>query len=50
MINTYEDHRIAMSFSLVGLRVPGITIANPACVAKTFPSFFHELGQMASVG
>ena len=43
LIDTYDDHRIAMSFALVGLRVPGITIANPGCVAKTFPTFFQEL-------
>ncbi|MYH41527.1 MAG: hypothetical protein F4150_07190 [Chloroflexi bacterium] len=49
VVNTYDDHRIAMSFALVGLRVPGITIADPGCVAKTFPSFFQELGRLAVV-
>ena len=49
-VATYDDHRIAMSFALVGLRVAGITIADPGCVAKTFPSFFRELGRIASVG
>ena len=49
VVNTYDDHRIAMSFALVGLRVPGITIADPGCVAKTFPSFFDELGRLAVV-
>ena len=39
-IDTYNDHRIAMAFSLAGLRVPGIKIKNPGCVNKTFPSFF----------
>jgi len=39
-IETYRDHRIAMAFSLVGLQVPGIRIQDPACVAKTFPTFF----------
>ena len=48
-VATYDDHRIAMSFALVGLRVAGITIADPGCVAKTFPSFFRELGRIASV-
>ena len=42
-IHTYDDHRIAMAFSLIGLRVPGIGIENPGCVAKTFPNFFEVL-------
>jgi 3-phosphoshikimate 1-carboxyvinyltransferase len=42
-IHTYEDHRIAMSFAVAGLRSPGITILDPACVAKTFPQFFEKL-------
>ncbi|MCP5029845.1 MAG: 3-phosphoshikimate 1-carboxyvinyltransferase [Actinomycetia bacterium] len=42
-IETYDDHRMAMSFALVGLRQPGIEIANPDCVAKTFPEFFDVL-------
>ncbi len=43
VIETYEDHRIAMSFALVGLRQPGIGIRNPRCVEKTFPEFFAVL-------
>ena len=42
-VHTYDDHRIAMAFSLVGLRVRGIEIENPGCVAKTFPGFFDVL-------
>ncbi len=42
-IQTYDDHRMAMSFALLGLRVPGIAIADPGCVAKTFPDFFEVL-------
>ena len=42
-IQTYNDHRMAMAFSLIGLRVPGITIENPGCVSKTFPNFFEVL-------
>ena len=42
LIDTYDDHRMAMSFSLVGLRVPGTTINDPGCVAKTFPNYFDE--------
>jgi 3-phosphoshikimate 1-carboxyvinyltransferase len=42
-VRTYNDHRMAMAFSLVGLRVPGIEIENPGCVSKTFPNFFEVL-------
>jgi 3-phosphoshikimate 1-carboxyvinyltransferase len=42
-IQTYRDHRMAMAFSLVGLRVPGIAIQDPGCVSKTFPNFFEIL-------
>jgi 3-phosphoshikimate 1-carboxyvinyltransferase len=45
-IHTYEDHRIAMSFAVTGLRAPGIRIVDPACVSKTFPDFFEVLGRM----
>jgi 3-phosphoshikimate 1-carboxyvinyltransferase len=34
---------MAMAFSLIGLRVPGVSIENPACVSKTFPAFFEAL-------
>lgn len=43
LVRTYDDHRIAMAFSVLGLRVPGIEIENPGCVAKTFPDFFEML-------
>jgi 3-phosphoshikimate 1-carboxyvinyltransferase len=46
-IETYHDHRIAMSFAVTGLRAPGIRIADPACVAKTFPNFFAMLAGVA---
>lgn len=42
-IATYHDHRVAMSFALIGLKVGGVTIENPACVAKTFPDFWQRL-------
>jgi 3-phosphoshikimate 1-carboxyvinyltransferase len=42
-VETYEDHRMAMSFALVGLLRPGIVIANPGCVSKTFPTYFDVL-------
>jgi 3-phosphoshikimate 1-carboxyvinyltransferase len=43
VIETYGDHRIAMAFSITGLRSPGVVIRDPGCVAKTFPTFFDEL-------
>jgi 3-phosphoshikimate 1-carboxyvinyltransferase len=45
-IETYNDHRMAMSMALIGLRVPGIVIKNPACVAKTYPGFFEDLEKL----
>jgi 3-phosphoshikimate 1-carboxyvinyltransferase len=42
-IATHDDHRMAMSFALLGLRVPGIEIADPGCVAKTFPGYWDAL-------
>jgi 3-phosphoshikimate 1-carboxyvinyltransferase len=43
MIETYEDHRMAMCFATLGLKIPGIRINNPRCVRKTFPNFFQKL-------
>jgi len=43
---TYNDHRMAMCFSVLGLKVPGIRIKNPQCVSKTFPNFFEKLEQL----
>lgn len=45
-IDTFADHRIAMSFALVGLKVAGITIQNPGCVAKTFPSYWQVMREL----
>ena len=45
-IDTYEDHRMAMAFSLIGLKVDGVQINNPACVSKTFPNYFEVLEQL----
>jgi 3-phosphoshikimate 1-carboxyvinyltransferase len=42
-IDTYDDHRMAMSFALAGLRIPGVSINNPRCVDKTYPSYFEDL-------
>ncbi|MGN0401909.1 MAG: 3-phosphoshikimate 1-carboxyvinyltransferase [Acetatifactor sp.] len=46
LINTYEDHRMAMGFSLIGLRSPGIVIDNPDCCRKTFENYFEVLEQV----
>jgi 3-phosphoshikimate 1-carboxyvinyltransferase len=45
-VDTYDDHRMAMSLALVGLRVPGVKIRNPGCVAKTYPHFFADLEKL----
>ena len=45
-IDTYDDHRVAMAFSLVGLKVRGIQINNPECVSKTFPNYFQVLEKL----
>jgi len=46
VVQTYDDHRIAMSFALIGLRVPGIDIHDPDCVSKTFPDYFARLEEL----
>jgi len=48
VIETYNDHRLAMSFAVVGLRQPGVVIADPGCVAKTYPRFFDELARVGA--
>ena len=45
-VHTYDDHRIAMAFALIGLKVPGIRIEDPGCVAKTFPDYFARLEEL----
>jgi 3-phosphoshikimate 1-carboxyvinyltransferase len=42
-VQTYNDHRMAMAFALIGLRAPGVSIENPTCVSKTFPNYFKVL-------
>lgn len=41
-VHTYDDHRMAMSFSVTALRAPGVRLLDPKCVAKTFPDFFQR--------
>ena len=45
-VETYDDHRMAMSFALLGLRAAGIEIADPGCVAKTFPGYWDALAAL----
>lgn len=45
-VETYDDHRIAMAFATLGLRVPGVVVRDPACVGKTYPRFFEEIERL----
>ncbi len=45
-VHTYNDHRIAMAFALIGLKISGIVIMDPECVQKTFPHFFEKLAEL----
>jgi len=45
-VQTYDDHRMAMAFALAGLRVDGVQIADPSCVAKTFPGYWRLLEEL----
>jgi 3-phosphoshikimate 1-carboxyvinyltransferase len=47
-VHTYDDHRIAMAFALIGLKVDGIRIEDPDCVSKTFPDYFARLEALRS--
>jgi 3-phosphoshikimate 1-carboxyvinyltransferase len=41
-LETYGDHRMAMALAVAGARLSGIVLRDPACVAKTYPRFFHD--------
>jgi 3-phosphoshikimate 1-carboxyvinyltransferase len=45
-LETYRDHRMAMSFALLGLKIPGVRIQDPRCSEKTYPHFFEDLGRL----
>ncbi|MFM8890054.1 MAG: 3-phosphoshikimate 1-carboxyvinyltransferase [Planctomycetia bacterium] len=45
-VRTYDDHRMAMSLALVGLRVPGVGVSDPGCVGKTFPDYWDRLAEI----
>jgi 3-phosphoshikimate 1-carboxyvinyltransferase len=49
-VETYGDHRMAMCFAILGLKVAGILLKNPSCVKKTFPSFFQKLAAPPPAG
>lgn len=46
-VATYDDHRMAMSLALVGLRLSGVVVENPACTAKTYPDYFIDLQKVS---
>lgn len=50
VLDTYHDHRMAMSLALIGLRVSGVIISDPSCVAKTYPHFFTDLKRFCNGG
>lgn len=50
VVETYDDHRIAMAFTVLGLAVPGVRIADPECVTKTFPAFFDAVDALRAGG
>jgi 3-phosphoshikimate 1-carboxyvinyltransferase len=47
-VETYHDHRLAMSLALIGLRTPGIEIADPGVVSKSWPGFWDALHRLAT--
>ncbi len=48
VIDTYNDHRMAMAFAVLGLARPGISVRNPSCVAKSYPTYWKDLGVLSS--
>jgi len=48
MVETYDDHRMAMAFALIGLRAEGIRISNPSCTSKTFENYFEVFDRLYS--
>lgn len=45
-VDTYKDHRMAMSLALVGLKIPGVIVRDPSCVAKTYPGFWKDFEKL----
>jgi 3-phosphoshikimate 1-carboxyvinyltransferase len=48
VVDSHDDHRIAMALALVGLRRPGLAIADPEVVAKSYPNFWRDLSTLLS--
>lgn len=48
-LDTHDDHRLAMAFAALALRIPGVDIADPGCVAKTYPAFWDDLAGAGAV-
>jgi 3-phosphoshikimate 1-carboxyvinyltransferase len=48
VVETYNDHRIAMAFAVAGLKVGGVQLKNPGCVGKTYPGFFADLARVVA--
>lgn len=46
LVDTHRDHRIAMAFTAIGAVVPGVELAEPGCVAKTYPRFFDDVAEV----
>lgn len=49
LVETYNDHRMAMSFALIGLKAEGVVIDNPGCTVKTYPHFFEDLERLCQI-
>jgi 3-phosphoshikimate 1-carboxyvinyltransferase len=47
-LKTYDDHRLAMAFAALGTRLSGLAIADPGCVAKTYPEFWHDVARLGA--
>jgi 3-phosphoshikimate 1-carboxyvinyltransferase len=48
-LDSYDDHRLAMCFSLAGLKIPGVKIENPDCVRKSFPTYWKEFEKITLI-
>ena len=48
VVDTYDDHRMAMSLALVGLLTPDVIINDPGCTGKTYPDFFSDLSRLTT--
>ena len=49
-VRTYDDHRMAMAFAILGLRRGGLSIENPGCVNKSYPGFWDDFDALVDEG